>query len=173
MVLAGTPANYLGSYNFNPNNYLAGQNLNSDVSGLQTASSGVNSAAAGLAQGQMANLLYGTNFQRQGLLGNLGGAGLGRSALFGGAGAGRLQQFDAGVGNQLVSIAGQENQTINQNNLATQGALANANMNALQQAMWAQAQQPSPFDILGLGVSGLQAAPGIGAGVGMLGRLFG
>lgn len=169
-MFPGTSSNYLSGYNFDPNQYLSGQGLSSDVSGLRTASSGFNSNAAALAKAQMANTLFGSKYQRQGLLGNIGFGGLGRSALFGGAGAGRLQQFDNGVGGQIGAIGNQENASINQNNLATQSGLADANMEALNQAMWAKAQQPSPFDILGLGISAIPGVGGIGS---MMGRLFG
>ena len=161
-MLAGAAPNYLAGFNFNPNSYLSGQPSYTDaVSGMGSATQQYGQAATKAAQAQMQQALFGGNYQRQGLLGSIGAGGGMRSSMFGGAPAGRLQQFDTGLGGQVGQIGNQLNQELNSNTLQQQGTLADSNMQALQQAIFRQSQQTSPFDILGLGLQGLGAVAGV------------
>lgn len=166
-------AGYLGDFNFNPNNYLAGTaGLTGDMSNYQNAAGGYANTLQQSAQGQMLQAMQGANYNRQGLLGQIGGQGQSRSMMMGGAGAGQLQQFDQGTGQQIGQIGNNLNSQLNQLQMGQQQTQAQTMQQALQQQMWQKAQQPSFGDFLSLGIQGAQAAPGIGQGLSAIGGLF-
>ena len=166
-------AGYLGNFNFDPNNYLAGTaGLTGDMSNYQNAGQGYANTLQQGAQSQMLQALQGANYSRQGLLGQIGGQGQSRSMMMGGAGAGQLQQFDQGTGQQIGQIGANLNNQLGQLQMGQQSTLMDARSQALQQQMWQKQQQPSGFDFLSLGLQGAQAIPGIGSGLSAIGGLF-
>jgi hypothetical protein len=165
---------YLDGFNFNPNSYMQGQQgLTGDMNSYMGAGQGYADSLRQGAQGAMSQALQGANRGRQGLLGQIGSGGNMRSMMMGGAGAGNLQQFDQGVGQQIGQIGTGLNQQLGQLQMGQQQTMMDARNQALQQQMWQKQQGVGGFDLLGLGLTAAQAVPGIGQGIGFLGKALG
>lgn len=87
------------------------------------------------AKQKQAQILRGAKMGLQGLTGNLGGQGLGRSTMLGGFGTGNVNAFNANVGNQLAGNQAELNQNVNQTNFQTQQFIRQLQEQARQNAI--------------------------------------